>query len=99
MAGFYSSDPCAGVREVFDTLEEALECARINLDEYRKSAVADGEWMKDAEDVAVGHDPETGEEDDVPTHKATFVGDDENGYDCVITPLPLVPSSPSIPLR
>jgi hypothetical protein len=85
MPKYYSEDRGAGERNVYDTIEEALEDADINLKEYRKSANSDGEWDASVENLTVGIVAESGDEDDdTITHRAQYVADgDEGSFDVI----------------
>jgi hypothetical protein len=97
MTKFFCSDRLAGERVVTDTQDEALAVAEDFLKEYRKEADNDGEWMNDVEDLTVGMVADTGDEDDdIVTHRATFVGTENEGFDCAILPVPAPVAAPEV---
>jgi gamma-glutamylcysteine synthetase len=74
------------------TLEEALEAASESLTYYRKDAVETSEWSTGVEGVVVGC-VENGDRV-TPLFCATYVGNDEEGYDVQMLPVPEV--SPTV---
>lgn len=98
MTKFFCKDRLAGERVVSETLDEALAISEEWLADYRKEANHDGEWLNDVEDLTVGIAADTGEEDDdVVTHRATFIGTDGEGFDCAILPVPAPVAALEVP--
>lgn len=92
MSKFFSKDPAGAVRNLYDTEQEALEDAAYNLEEYRRDAREDGEWSREASDICVGvattlPGVELHDDYDVVTHRATFVGNEDEGYEVEIRPV------------
>jgi hypothetical protein len=98
MTKFFCKDRLSGERAVVDTLDEALSIGDEWLDDHRKEAHHDGEWLSDVEDLTVGFVADTGDEDDdVVTHRATFIGTEDEGFDCAILPVPTAVAAPEVP--
>ncbi|MCS4089092.1 hypothetical protein [Rhizobium sp. BK176] len=98
MTKFFCKDRLSGERAEVDTLEEALTIGEEWLADHRNEAQHDGEWLNDVEDLTVGLVADSGdEEDDIVTHRATFVGTDEEGFDCTILPVPVAVAAPEAP--
>ncbi|MBY3158399.1 hypothetical protein HFO56_39560 [Rhizobium laguerreae] len=95
MTIFFCNDRLAGERVVTDTLDEAIAVAEEFLKDHREAANFDGEWLNDVEDLTVGTVSETGDEDDdIVTHRATFIGSEKEGFDCAILPVPIPVAAP-----
>lgn len=83
MTVFFCRDGANNERETCPSLEEALALGAENIRYYRREANLDGEWPMGTDDIEVGLVAESGnEDDDIVTHRATFFGNDEEGYDC-----------------
>ncbi|TLX15924.1 hypothetical protein [Rhizobium sp. MHM7A] len=69
-----------------DTLEEAMAAANESLTYYRQDAVEISEWSTGVEGVRVSRV----EKDDVviPLFCATYVGNEDEGYDVQMLPVP-----------
>lgn len=69
-----------------ETLEEAMEAANESLAFYRQDAVEMSEWSTGVDGVIVSR-VEQGEVV-IPLFCATYVGNDEVGYDVQMLPVP-----------
>jgi len=78
-----------------DTLEEALAAANESLTFYRQDAVEMSEWSTGVEGVLVSR-VEHGDVI-VPLFCATYVGNDEDGYDVRMLPVPEGPDHAAAP--
>jgi hypothetical protein len=69
-----------------ETLEEAMAAANESLTHYRRDAAEISEWSTGVEGVLIGRV----EKGDVvtPLFCATYVGDEEEGYDVKMLPVP-----------
>jgi hypothetical protein len=98
MTKFFCKDRLSGERALTDKLEEALAIGEEWLADHRKEANHDGEWLNDVEDLTVGFAAESGDEDDdIVTHRATFIGTGDEGFDCAILPVPAPVAAPEVP--
>ncbi|MCZ7861838.1 hypothetical protein O9X98_10665 [Agrobacterium salinitolerans] len=98
MTKFFCSDQLSGERILTDTPDEALALAEDFLKDHRREANHDGEWLNDVENLTVGMASETGDEDDdIITHRATFIGSNGKGFDCAILPVPAPVAAPKAP--
>ncbi len=100
MGDFYFEDRVAGEFQEHAAEADALRAAVETLGCYRRNAADDGEWLSDVEDVVVGRIVRGGPgEGDVhvPTHRAVASGDEENGYDYAMAPVPAPGDEPAGP--
>lgn len=92
---YFSYDPDNGDVDFHTSEQEAIAWAKETLKTYRREANHDGEWAKDVESITVGLLPDGVSQEDANddhsllliTHKATAIGDEENGYEYQILPV------------